>query len=144
MTAARRAFLAGTLILLLGGPLQLISHVSGRNEAPVDPTEAQLRGLMEGYTRDFMGVTRSYRDLYDGFGLSFAVLVLLAGLLNLMVLRLAGEDARILRPVSLVNVGCLAVLAVLSAVYMVPPPAFMFLAASASFGIAFLVMDTKP
>jgi hypothetical protein len=142
MTAAGRAFLAGTLILLFGAPIHLMGYVSNKNRAPADATEAQLRGLMEGYTRNFTGVTRSYRNLYDGLSLSFVVLVLLIGLLNLIVLRLAGNDPHILRSVSLANVGCLAIAAILSAVYMVPAPAFMFLAASASFGIAFLMMET--
>jgi hypothetical protein len=92
--AVRQALLfrIGCWVAVCAAILHLAGHVVGP-PAPANAQERQLRELTDTYQFEVpFGGQRSMRDLYNGFSLSFAVLLAVQGTLGLVVVKRARQD----------------------------------------------------
>jgi len=121
------AFRVGSVLWILTGLAHTIGYFMGRPE-PASEEEATLFALFDGLRIRMAGIERTIGQVYDGFSLTFAILVFLLGFLGLIWLRSPGVPAGILRRVAGMNaVAALAVLAI--GLPRFPPPPLVFFAA---------------
>ncbi len=125
-------FRIGASLQIVTAALHMIGHFSARE--PANDTEAQLLHLMENYHLDVGGVERSMMDLFQGFSLTFAALLLYVALLNLLLVGHLRTNAKSFRMATLVNLVLTAILVVVSALTFPIPPTVLF----ALSGLAFL------
>ena len=114
--------------------LTALAHLAGHFSPPPPPeseAEATMRNLMETLTFQLPGAVRSTMDLFKGFSLVFSAFLLFVALLDLVLLRHAREDPRLLRAVGVVNAGGFALLLGISLRYFFAIP-------TACLGTAFL------
>lgn len=82
--------------------LFFLGHSAG---VPWTPSEggatATVIGLMKSYRFDVLGTERTYWDLYEGFGFTSSVFLLLEAVVLWFLARLAVENPRGLRPIIL-------------------------------------------
>lgn len=132
MRKAFQSFRIGASLQIVTAGLHLIGHFSARD--PANETEAQLLELMMSYRLDVGGVERTMMDLFQGFSLTFAVLLVYVGLLNLILLGHLRAGAKAFRWAALINLALTGVLVVVSALTFPLPPTVLF----ALSGLAFL------
>jgi hypothetical protein len=98
-----RLYKAAAAVLILLG----LAHSLGVLNQPVaqNDTERQLFDLMANYKSNLMGSMRSTGELLQGFNISFVILPLALGILNLV---LAGEPGIRLKRLALINIIWLA------------------------------------
>lgn len=92
--ALRQALLfrIGCWVAVAAALLHLLGHVVGP-PPPANAQERQLRELTDTYAFDMpFGGERTMRQLYNGFSLSFAVLLALQGTLGLVIVKRARRD----------------------------------------------------
>jgi hypothetical protein len=128
------AFRVGSALWILTGLAHTIGYFMGRPE-PSSEEEATLLTLFDGLRIRMAGVERTIGQVYDGFSLTFSILVFLLGFLGLIWLRAPGVPDGILRRVAGMNaVAALAVLAIGLPRFPLPPLGFF-----AAICIAFVV-----
>jgi hypothetical protein len=93
-----RFFKAAAVVLILLGCVHSLAVF--RKPAPQNDTERQLFDLMTNYKSDLMGSMRSMEDILRGFNISFVILPLALGILNLI---LSGERSALLKRLALIN-----------------------------------------
>jgi multisubunit Na+/H+ antiporter MnhF subunit len=98
-----RFYKAAAVVLILLGCVHSLA-VFNKPVASND-TERQLFDLMTNYKRDLMGSMRSTGDIVRGFNISFVILPLALGVLNLVLSR---ERPTLLKRLALINVLWLA------------------------------------
>jgi hypothetical protein len=108
--------------------LTAVIHTIGmffRSE-PKNEIERQLLIAMRGYERDgVLGFTPSYSDLLTGWGASFTLLLLFAGLVNGYLL-IKQTEPNVMRGVLAINVGVFAAGLLLMAIFTFSLPVVLF------------------
>lgn len=132
MKRAVSFFRIGASLQIVTAGLHMIGHFSARE--PANDTEAQLLHLMMNYRLDVGGVERTMMDLFQGFSLTFAALLVYVGLLNLMLVGHLRTNTKGFRAAALVNLVLTGVLVVVGALTFPVPPTALF----ALSGLAFL------
>ena len=127
-----RAFAVGSWAMVVTGLIHLAAHFAGRGGPHANPQEAQLIELATTYRFTMMGVQRTLMQVFDGFSLSLTVLLLAAGLQNLIALR-SGLSLRGVRRLSWIGVLAGAALLALSVTSFPPPPIVLFSFVTAAF-----------
>jgi hypothetical protein len=104
MTKRQRVFFRiGAWACVATAGIHMLGQFAPRPPA-ANPTEATLQRLLTTYQKDFgAGFSRTTMDFLKGFSLSFALMLLWAGLLSLLALRRLPEDAAGLTRVARVN-----------------------------------------
>jgi len=127
---SRRLFGAGAWVLVALGFVHLVGHYSLVTAEAADETHARLLDLMRGYQYDFgHNFLRSTMELLTGFSLSFSLLSLGLGTIDLLVLRHSAGWPPLLRQVGTANAGIFGIMTALALRYWFPVP-FLFLAAA--------------
>jgi len=130
-----RSFRTGCALWILTGLLQAAGYFVGRPD-PSGEEQAALFSLFDGLAIPMGGVSRTLGQVYDGYSLSFALLVFLLGFLGFLWLRIPGAPDSILRRVAGMNaVGALALFLVGLPRFPVPPLA-CFAAVAIAFALA--------
>jgi len=93
---------------------------------------------------DVMGVNRSYLDLYMGFGYTLTVNLLLQSVLLWVLSNLARTHAAIARPMIAAFAAATALAGLIAWKYILPVPAFFFLALFAVLIAAFIAALRSP
>ncbi len=132
MKRAISFFRIGASLQIVTAGLHMIGHFSARE--PANETEAQLLELMMNYRLDVGGVERTMMDLFQGFSLSFAALLVYVGLLNLLLIGHVRARAKGFRTATLINLALTAALVGVGALTFPLPPTVLF----ALSGLAFL------
>ena len=93
---------------------------------------------------DVIGVSRSYLDLYMGFGHSLTVSLLLQSVLLWTLGNAARTHASLVRPMIAMFAVAVALTGVIAWKYIIPVPAFLSLALSAPLVMAFVAARSSP
>ena len=120
-----RAFVVGSWALVITGLIHLAAHFAGRGQPHANPQEAQLIELASTHRFDMMGVPRTLMQVFDGFSLSLTILLIAAGVQNLIAVR-SGLSRQGIRRLSWVGVLTGAALLALSVAKFPPPPVVLF------------------
>lgn len=127
---SRRLFGAGAWVLVALGLVHLFGHYSLVTAEAADETHGRLLELMRGYQYDFgHNFLRSTMELLTGFSLSFSILSLGLGTIDLIVLRHSAGWPPLLRQVGTANAGLFGIMTAVALRYWFPAP-FLFLAAA--------------
>jgi len=127
---SRRLFGAGAWVLVALGLAHLFGHYSLVTAEATDETHGRLLDLMRGYQYDFgHNFLRSTMELLTGFSLSFSILTLGLGTIDLIVLRHSAGWPLLLRQVGTANAGIFGIMTAVALRYWFPAP-FLFLAAA--------------
>jgi len=119
----RRLFQAGAVELVVLGLVHSLSLIG--KQAPTNDSERQLLELMSNYKFMVMGTARTMGEFLRGFSISFMVVMLGLGVLNLVLMR---ERAGLLKRVALVSAIVLAAMTANSVRYFfVLPTSFLAL-----------------
>jgi hypothetical protein len=130
--AGLKLFRAGSYVLIV---LALVHSISLFSEPmATNPTETAMFKLMKTYTSDVMGSPRTMWQFFYGFNVSFTVLMLAVGGLNLIVSRVV--DWHVLRSLAFFNVCWLTAMTLTSIVYFFIAPTAFFVAADVLFLLA--------
>lgn len=121
--AARKLLFAGCLPAAIMPVPHLFGHVQGKNAPPAEL--ASVLAAMESSRFDLMGTQRSMMDVYDGFTLSFALLLALVAILALLAARQAPSVGAFRAVAASMTVGQLG-LAAIAATTMAMPLVVMF------------------
>ncbi|MCL4810062.1 MAG: hypothetical protein KJ062_20065 [Thermoanaerobaculia bacterium] len=125
------AFRTGAWISIVTSLIHLAGHVAGPS-APKNETEARLTELMTTYGFTLPGAPhRTMMEFFDGFSLTFTLLLALTGVLALAIARSRGAVPELYRFTSVALAGCYGILFGLSLRYF-------FLAPTVCLGLAFL------
>ncbi len=100
--------------------MHFIGHFIGGIE-PQNETEKTIIEQIDTYEFDLGGLKRTIRQFLNGFSLFFGYSLVFIAVLNLLIARFAGEDARIIRIFALINVLFFGVFTMLSAVHFIYP-----------------------
>jgi len=140
MTKSGRFFQIGSWGLVVTGLFHLVGHLSGSPDASNDG-KRKLFALADDLGFKFTGARRSLLDLYEGFSLSVAILLVFAGLTALAIAR-SDHDA-LVRRTAIQNSAMSGLLAAVSlAHFYALPTVFLFVVFLAYF--AALVTSTRP
>lgn len=133
-----RLFASGSIALILVAVLHTIGHF-----APAPENDAALAAVseaMQGYRFDMgMGMQPSLMDILQSLSLTMSITVLFLGIYNLLTLSLAGNHARLVRRLTLLNVLAVGALVGLYAYSRIPPPLISFAVVEAIFIVALVV-----
>jgi hypothetical protein len=137
---SRRLFAAGGWVLVALGLVHLLGHYHLVTAEGADETQRQLLALMRSYEQDLgAGFVRSTMDLMAGFSLTFSILSLGIGLLDLTVLRHSAGWTPLLRGVATVNAGVFGVMSAMALRYWFTAPLFFLALAFLCFVAALAV-----
>jgi hypothetical protein len=128
-------FRAGSALWILTGLLHTIGYFTGR-PAPTGEDQAALFSLFDGVAIPMMGVERTLGQVYDGYSLSFAILVFLLGFLGFLWLRPATVPDGVLRRVAGMNAVAALALFLIGLPRFPPPPLACFAAVCIAFVVA--------
>lgn len=127
---SRRLFGAGAWVLVVLGFVHLLGHYSLVTAEATGETHGRLLDLMRGYQYDFgHNFLRSTMELLTGFSLTFSLLSLGLGAIDLIVLRHCEGWPPMLREVGTANAGIFGIMTAVALRYWFPVP-FLFLAAA--------------
>jgi len=120
-----RLFAAGSIGLIITSILHTIGHFA---PPPVnDPALAAVDGAMRAFRFDLgFGMHPSIMDVFESLSLTMSITVLFLGIYNLTTLSLAGNNPRLVRRLTLLNVLGVGALVALYAFYRIPPPLICF------------------
>jgi hypothetical protein len=134
---SRRFFATGAWVLIALGLVHLVGHYNLVTAQGADETQRQLLELMRGYRQDLgAGFVRSTMDLMTGFSLTFSILSVGVGVLDLALLRHAAGFSPLLRSAGVVNAGIFGLMSAMAWRYWFSVPllflvlAFLCFAAS--------------
>jgi hypothetical protein len=134
---SRRFFATGAWVLIALGLVHLVGHYNLVTAQGADETQRQLLELMRGYRQDLgAGFVRSTMDLMTGFSLTFSILSVGVGVLDLVTLRHTTGVSPLLRGAGTVNAGIFGVMSAMAWRYWFSVPllflvlAFLCFAAS--------------
>lgn len=137
-----RLFASGSILLILVAALHSIGHF-----APPPAGDAKLAAAidaMRGYQFDIgFGMLPSFMDVFESISLTMSIMILFVAWLNLTVLSVAGDNARLVRRLTVLNAIGSGALVVLYAYYRVPPPLISFAVVEVIFILALIVPDTS-
>lgn len=127
---SRRFFAAGAWVLILMGLVHLAGHVAMQGATGENEAERQLLKLMHESKTDFgLGFVRSMGDLMSGFSLTFSILPIGIGLMDLLVQRRGSAVPGLMRSLAIVNAATFGVMSVVGFVYwFIAPISFLVLA----------------
>ncbi|MBI5440022.1 MAG: hypothetical protein HY900_02295 [Deltaproteobacteria bacterium] len=130
------AFRLGDRTSILTSFVHLAGHFA-RPQAQRNETEAKLTELMTGYGFALPGAShRTMMEFFDGFSLTFSLLLALTGILALAVARSRGAVPELFRFTAVALAGCFGILLGISLRYF-------FLAPTVCLGIAFLAFTVS-
>lgn len=130
-----KLFRIGALVLTLTGIAHLLGFLAGKNAAPANGIEFQLRELLMTYKTNMAGTMRTTGDILDGLHLSYTVFML--------TLAALGFVLPVQRKSALVIAGSLAVMVGISLTYWFVIPTAMMTAACAFFAGSAYLNDKK-
>ncbi|HXV13816.1 MAG TPA: hypothetical protein VEC56_06385 [Candidatus Krumholzibacteria bacterium] len=114
-----RWFRAGAIGLLVVAVLHTFGHFGG---GPKDPARIQIEEAMNAYRFDIMGMHPSASDITNSLSLMMTIMLVFAGVLDLIVVGALSGNGRVLRRLAWVNAVGVGALAALFAYYRIPPP----------------------
>lgn len=115
-----RLFAAGSIGLIV---VALLHGIGNFAPPPPDPALNAVADAMRGYHIDLgLGMRPSFMDIHTSLSLTMSIMLLFVGVQNLVTLRVAGDVAKLVRCLSLVNSIFVGALVVVFAVYRIPPP----------------------
>jgi len=129
------SFRAGCALWILTGLLHTIGYFMGRPE-PTSEEQAALFSLFDGLTIPMMGAQRTLGQVYDGYSLSFAILVFLLGFLGLIWMRAPAVPDGILRRVAGMNAVAALALFTIGLRRFPAPPLACFAVVCIAFALA--------
>lgn len=135
-TPGRRWFLAGSILALLLGAVHSLAVLNALF-VPPPPGRAALVEQLKGTTERIGPFTPSAWGTVQILNVSFSILTLGLGALNLLSLGPLAAAGRIRRAAG-VNALVMAALVAVCLAFEFPPPAAFALAGLVSFGVAFL------
>ncbi|MFY9610980.1 MAG: hypothetical protein WAU45_20510 [Blastocatellia bacterium] len=115
-----RLFAAGSIGLTI---VALLHGIGNLAPPPADAALDAVVAAIRGYQIDLgLGMRPSFLDIHKSLSLTMSILLLGLGVQNLMTLRVAGDSAKLVRCLCLVNAIFVGALVVLYAMYRIPPP----------------------
>ena len=115
-----RLFSVASIGLILVAVLHAIGHFSS---PPEDLVMSALLTAMQGYRFDMGLGNPSMLEIFESLSLTMAIMLLWAGLTNLLIARYSGLRDKLMRRVCTLNVFGVGTLVVLFSVYQLPSPA---------------------
>lgn len=115
--ASRGWFRAGAVGLIVVALLHTMGHFSRGTH---DPAREALEAAMKAYHTEMMGMNPSRSDIARSLSLTMSVLLVLTGLLDLAILKIA--DPVSLRRFAVLNIAGVGALVALFTYYHVAPP----------------------
>jgi len=115
--ASRGWFRAGAMGLIVVALLHTMGHFSRK---PHDPAREAVEAAMKAYHTEMAGMNPSLRDIASSLSLTMSVLLVLAGLLDLAILKIA--DPVSLRRFAVLNIAGVGALVALFTYYHIAPP----------------------
>lgn len=120
-----RLFAAASILMLLTAAAHTAGHFS-----PIPENDAALKSAIEamtGYTLDMgMGMRPSMMAVQLSLSLTMTIFLVFLAVQNLATLYLAGDSARLMRALTVINLLCAIALTVLYGFYRIPPPLICF------------------
>lgn len=137
-----RLFASGSVGLIIVALLHGIGTFAG---PPEDTALTSVADAMRGYHFDLgLGMLPSLMDIHESLSLTMSIFLLFIGVQNLVSLRIAGDSARLVRSLSVVNVIFVGALVVLYAVYRIPPPLLTLGVVELLFLLALILPGKQP
>lgn len=131
-------------LLVVTGAAHAVTFVVG-NATSTPPNERAVRALMAATSVPVAGVERSYWQLFQGFSLMMALMLVALGSLVLLVQRTAPEVVRSTRAVQTLLLVVLVPALAISVLLLPPPPVIMLGMACVAAVIALLAQGvTRP
>jgi len=137
MKSARSFHAIGAWLLIVMG----LAHLAARIHFELSEHTPEHQQALEvmGATPLAAGSAVSFADVFAGMSSSFTLFALLTGLLALVIGRRAADRLDVLQPVRIVLVVFLAIEAVISIRYFIPPPTVFLSVAALCFLISAIV-----
>lgn len=109
-----------------------------------DPANATLDAALRDHYLELFGQRRSFLDVELGIGLGMSLAMVLAGVLFLLVARLAGDATDRARRAACVGLAASLTGLVITVALLPPPPIILFALASLAFAAALIVRPARP
>lgn len=137
-----RLFASGSIGLIIVALLHGIGTFGG---PPEDTSLSTVAEAMRGYHFDLgLGMRPSLMDIHMSLSLTMSIFLLGLGVQNLMTLSVAGDSAKLVRCLCVVNAIFVGALVVLYAVYRIPPPLLTLGVVEVLFLLALIVPRKQP
>jgi hypothetical protein len=135
-----RLFAVGSILMLLTAA----AHTAGQfATAPNDAALSSVLAAMQGYKLDMgMGMKPSVEEIYYSLAFTMSLLLLFLGVQNLVSIYLAGDSAKLMRSLTMINLLCVVAQVALNWHYRIPPPLISFALISFVFALS-LAMPNK-
>lgn len=138
----RKTFWAGALVLVLFGAVHLLAVYEANFTMPTDPAELKLRTeLQNGVIFEAGPIRATAAGAVQILSASYSVLLMQAGVLNLLMARVAAEHGR-LRKLTAANIVFVGLLLVITVIFQFPPP-MVFAAAAWILFVVSLVQQRR-
>lgn len=120
-----RLFATAAILMIVVAMLHTIGHFA---PAPVDDTALHaVMAAMRSYQFDLgLGMRPNFMDVFQSLSLTMSISLLFLGLQNLITLAFAGENSKLVQRLTLLNLIGVGALAILNAIYRLPPPLISF------------------
>lgn len=137
-----RLFAAGSILMLLTAAAHTAGHFS-----PIPENDAPLKSVIEamtGYTLDLgMGMRPSLMAVQLSLSLTMTIFLVFLAVQNLATLYWAGDSARLVRGLTVINLLCALALTALYWHYRIPPPLISFALISIVFLLSLALPDKR-
>jgi hypothetical protein len=133
MKRARAAFMAGSVVIGLGGLGHLIAHIT---EGDPDPQLMAVHAAMRTYVVTMAGMQFNVLDVMNGFEMGFALLALLVGIGGILISGAAETPPALLRRLALLQMLGAGSIIGMVVYYRVAPPLLVF-------SVAFVLFATS-
>jgi len=117
----RKSFLSGAIVLLLFGAVHLLAVYKANFTTPTDPKLAEIDAAEKALTVSFGPLTATGFGLIQILNCSYSVLLIYAGVLNLLAMRPAISTGR-LKALTACNVIFVGLLLAIIIFFQFPPP----------------------
>lgn len=138
----RKTFLAGTIVLILFGAVHLLAVYHANFNPPATEQEAEIKRLESQYSIAMGPFKATGWGCVQILNSSYSVLLLYAGVLNLLAMRPAIAMGR-LRAITLCNIVFVAILLAITMIFQLPPPMLFNATALVLFGVSWWKQRTK-
>lgn len=118
-----------------------IGHLIG--EVLLRPPSSPAGAAMADHYVDMLGLRRSLMELMTGFGVAMGLAIALAGVLFLLIARLAADAPERARTAAFAGLAASAILLALALAVLPPPPIVTFTLASLAFAAALVVTPRR-
>ncbi|NOT01277.1 MAG: hypothetical protein HOP29_11685 [Phycisphaerales bacterium] len=131
----RRTFIAGSVVLILFGAVHVLAVYQANFTTQPDPKLAEIDAAAKAYTVRLGPFSPTAFGGIQILNSSYSVLLIYAGVLNLLVLRAASQAGR-LKAITVCNVVFVGLLLGITILFQFPPPMLFAATAFVLFGVS--------